>query len=317
MKRPLVSLLACCGLLVGQASAAGTTHSDQGLIGNTKETKAGKLNSYCLDRSDNILACDGRENCIRVISPDDKLIAKWPLEFEPQAIACRRNGDVVVAGGGRVALLDTSGKPVATARLPIPPMPVIKDQKLSRKEILKQLRYAAEATSAASMGDDVFVCASGNTGYTVYRMNSRLEELKPVIKGLRGCCGQMDVTAQGETLYVAQNGLSRIVMYNRDGQETGSFGKDREQRDRYFNGCCEPKNVCVGADGSIFAAESDQCCVNRFSAEGKLLDRVGVIKGVSGCVRVTVAANRDASRVYFLDTSRNAIHILARTSAKP
>jgi hypothetical protein len=61
-------------------------------------------------------------------------------------------------------------------------------------------------------------------------------------------------------------------------------------------------------------SESAQCCINRFSAEGKLLDRVGSVKGITGCVRVTVAVNRDASLVYMLDTDKHMIRVLARNT---
>ena len=73
-----------------------------------------------------------------MISPDDKLLAKWTLDFEPQAIACRSNGTVVVAGAGRVVLLDPSGKTLASASLPVPPMPVVKGMEM-RIQTLKDL----------------------------------------------------------------------------------------------------------------------------------------------------------------------------------
>lgn len=297
-------------------SAADMTHADKGAVGNARDTRSRSLSSFCLDGSDNILACDEAEKCLRLISPGDKLISKWALDFPPQVAACRADGTLAVAGAGRVALLDSAGKVLASSSLPVPPMPVVKGGKMSKAEMESQVRYVAAVTSIGSSGDDIFVCARGNTGYTVYRMNSRLEGITPIIKGLSGCCGQMDFAVKDGTIYLAANCESKVVKYDRDGKRTGDFGKDKGSKDSYFNGCCEPKNVCVGPDGSLYVSESAQCCINRFSADGKLLDRVAVVKGNTGCVRVTVGVNRDASLVYMLDTSKNVIRVLGR-NAKP
>lgn len=302
------------GLIALTVSAGEMTHSDKGLVGNTRETRSKFLSSFCLDRNDNLIACDAAENCLRVISPEDKLIAKWSLDFPPQVAVCRTDGTLVVAGSGRVAILDANGKILIANDLPVPPMPVIKGKNQSKAELTQRIRRMSEAASVAAMGDDIFVCARANTGFTVYRMSSKLENPLPIIKGLNGCCGQMDITAKDGKLYLAANCESKIVMYDRDGNKTGSFGKDKNNKDSYFNGCCEPKNVCVGPDGSLYVSESAQCCINRFSADGKLLDRVGIVKGITGCVRVTVAVNRDASLVYMLDTDKHMIRVLARNT---
>lgn len=316
--RPL-GLILGMNLLAVIASGAALTHEDTGLIGNTRETRSGLLSSFCLDPHENILACDSKGKCVRVISREDKLLAKWTFDFEPQVIACRSNGTVIVAGAGQVALLDPTGKIVASTNLPAPTMPKIPENirmKMSKVDLERRINSMRAATGAATMGDDIFVCARGNTGLTVYRMDSKLEGITPIIKGLSGCCGQMDITAWSNTLYVANNGRSQVEKYNRDGKQTGAFGKNKDKPDSYFNGCCEPKNVCIGSDGSIYAAESAQCCVNRFSPDGTLLDRIGRVKGITGCVRVTVALTRDTNRVYMLDTDHNTIHVLARTDAR-
>lgn len=313
-KRSVLSAL--CTALLSMTAAADMTHSDKGLIGNTRETRSRSLSSFCMDGHDNIVACDESENCLRVISPEDKLISKWTLDFAPQVVACRTDGTLVVAGSGRVALVDTAGKTLAAAALPLPPMPSAKGRKVSNAEIENQVRRMAAATAVAASGDDVFVCARGNSGYTVYRMTRQLEGITPIIKGLNGCCGQMDFTAKDGTIYLAANCESKVVKYDREGKRIGDFGKDKERKDSYFNGCCEPKNVCIGPDGSLYVAESAQCCINRFSVDGKLLDRVGVVKGNTGCVRVTVGVNRDASLVYMLDTSKSMIRVLARNTTR-
>lgn len=302
-------------LLATIASGVTMTHSDKGLLANTKETRCGELSSFCLDPKENILACDAKAKCIKVISQEDKLLAQWPMNFMPQVITCRPDSTIVVAGAGRVALLDATGKTLISTNLPAPSMPSLNGKKMSKAERDSIVSYMCSATAVTSMGDDIFVCARGNTGNSVYRLDSKLENRTIVIKGLSGCCGQMDLTAKGDKIYVANNGESKVVTYDRDGKKLGAFGKDKANRDSYFNGCCEPKNVCIGPDGSVYAAESAQCCINRFSPEGTLLDRVGVVKGITGCVRVTVALTHDTNRIFMLDTDHNTIHVLARSNA--
>ena len=311
---PFLCSLTLCVL---SATAAETmTHTDSGSLGNTADTRSKVLSSFCLDRNENLIACDESASCLRVISPDDKLVAKWPMEFAPQVVACRTDGSLVVAGSGKVAILDAAGKVVQSGSLPVPPMPAVKGAKQSKADIERRIKRMSMATAVGAMGDDVFVCARANSGYTIYRLNTALDSATPIIKGLNGCCGQMDFTARDGTLYLAANCESKIVMYDRTGKQTGAFGKDKGNKDSYFNGCCEPKNVCVGPDGSLYVSESAQCCINRFSTDGKLLDRVGIVKGITGCVRVTVAVTRDASRVYMLDTDKNVIRVLTR-AVKP
>jgi len=288
------------------------THVPAGSLGSARDTKAQALSCFCLDPGDNILACDEAQRCIRRISPGDKLLAKWTLDFAPQAMACRADGTVLVSGGGRIALLDASGQTLLATNLPVPPLPIVKGRKLTKAEVAQQISMRTASTAVAAMSNDVFVCARSNTGYTIYRLNDRFEEPKAIVKGLSGCCGQMDFTARGDTLYVAANCEAKVVQYNRAGRKVGSFGPGRED---CFKGCCEPKNLCFGPDGTLYVAESAQCCINRFTTAGKLLDRVGIVKDITGCVRVTVAVNRDASRVYMLDTDRNVIRVLQRKTA--
>ena len=291
MSRATILIMAGVGLLAaGWMPAVETTHEAKGLLAVAGDTRAQTLSSFCLDPKENIIACDEGGKCLRVVSPADKLLAKWAVGFSPQAVACSSNGLVVVGGAGRVALLDADGKVLAGTNV--------------------STGTSADVTSVAIMGDDVLVCHRGQGGYTVTRLDVRLQNPKGIIRGLGGCCGQMDLTARDGTIYVALNCEAKIGMYNRDGRRTASFGKSGAAN--YFDGCCEPKNVCLGADGSIYAAESAQCCINRFSADGKLLERVGVVKDISSCVRVTVAVTRDAARVYMLDTEKNAIRVLER-----
>ena len=259
-----------------------------GHIAVSDQTKCKRLTTYCLDAEDNILACDGASNAVLCISPDDKLKAKWELGFAPEAIECRDDGTVVVAGGGKIALLGQDGKKLREAPLPA---------------------EAKTATGVGWAGKDVFVAVRVQTGYGIYRMTDELSEPVLLVKGLRGCCGQMDFTAKDGVVYVAANCDFKVIKYDREGKKIADFGKRGTDLDG-FEGCCEPKNVCFDTKGNLYTSESGGCCVKKFTPEGKFLAHMGVGTGIRGCVRVTIAVTRDNSKIYMLDTGRNIIRVV-------
>jgi hypothetical protein len=288
---------------------AKAAYTATGSLADQGPAKAKMLSAFCLDREDNLLTCDEEGRCIRVVGPDNLLKASWPLEFWPQAIACRADGSVVVAGTGKVALLGPDGQPLASGELPqaTSNAPAFVGQSADARA-----RYERAATSVAATGDDIFVCARAGTGYTVYRLTPGLDEAVPVIKGLRGCCGQMDMTARDGVLYVAANSDFQVVRYDREGRKLGGFGRTGKGPEPCFDGCCEPKNLAFGPDGSLYLAGSGKCAIGHYTAEGGFIEYVGRVDGITGCVRVTVAVNRDASRVYMLDTDHNTVRVLTR-----
>lgn len=258
-----------------------------GNIAVSEETKCGKLSNYCLDHRDNVLACDEAQQVVRVISPDDRLLAIWKPGFPPQAIAATQHGEVVVAGAGKVARLDASGKVLASGEVPV-----------------------TVATGMAWSGKDIFVAGRSGTSYTIHRLGLDLKAPHRIVEGLRGCCGQLDIDARDGRVYVAANCRFKVLVYDRDGKEVHSFGKRGRSGDESFKGCCEPKNVVVGRYGFIYTAESEECCVKRFTLDGEYVDTLGRVNGIRGCVRVTIAVNRAATKIYMLDTGRNIIRFL-------
>ena len=287
--------------LAGEAMAF--THEPKGMIGTHKETRGKLVSCFCLDGDGNIVAADEEGQCLRVIAPDDTLKALWKLDFAPQAVAWRASDKtLLVAGSGRIAALGPDGKVVRAAALPSAGVQGTAKAKSDDKK--------AEASSVTASGEDVFVTVRASTGFTVYRLDSKLENPKAILTGLRGCCRQMDVMASGDTLYVAANCAFEVTLYDREGKKKGAITKPKGAK--YFDGCCEPKNVCMGPDGSLYVAESAKCAVNRFSTDGKFLGEVGCVPDIGGCVRVTLAVSADGARVYMLDTNKNVVRVLER-----
>ena len=95
----------------------------------------GPIESFCRNKEGNLLICcsgeepsllagllahkaDSQHGEVAVFSPKGKKIADWKMPFPTQAICLGDEGVIYVAGGGRIAKLDTSGKVVAQADTP-------------------------------------------------------------------------------------------------------------------------------------------------------------------------------------------------------
>ena len=185
-------------------------------------------------------------------------------------------------------------------------------QNKAMKEMLKQRRR--EVTGIAVTDRDLFVAcpAREGFGYCVWRMDHNLQNAELIVDGLRGCCGQMDVQAKDGELWIPENARHRVVRYDRDGKQLASFGKRGREKPGEFGGCCEPKNLRFGPDGSLYVSESGPpMVVKRFSPDGEFQGVVAMPSFQTGCVRVTVEVSSDADRVYVFNTDGNKIHVLA------
>jgi hypothetical protein len=55
---------------------------------------------------------------VRVLAPDGKAVATWKLDFAAQAVNAAPDGEILVAGSGRIARFDAAGKKLAESALP-------------------------------------------------------------------------------------------------------------------------------------------------------------------------------------------------------
>ena len=310
-------------------------------IGDSKQP--GALKNFCLNAEGNILACfvpnetanssAGKSApVIRVYSPKGELLKTLPIEIKAGVIAVARDGSIFVAGDGRLLKLDAAGKMLASAPSPVANEPVaigkdveemIKQSKRPFEEEMKRMKTSlekrrADVTGLAVTEEDVFMAVSSpnDFSYRVYRLDHALENPKLVVEKLRGCCGQMDIQAHDGKLWIAHNSRHQVESRDRDGKEISKFGKAGKVKATEFGSCCEPKNLRVLANGDILAAESEpDPCIKRFSASGKFLGVVAVLKvDKPECVRVTVEASPDGSRFYLLDVKRDAIVVFGTKS---
>lgn len=182
-----------------------------------------------------------------------------------------------------------------------------------RQLIADQMRIASISASR----DEVFFACSSSTGsgFDVWRTDYQFAEGKKIGEALRGCCGQLDVQANDNGIYVAENTRHRVRGYSREGRQILEFGSREPDRPESFSGCCNPMNVAFGADGSVYTAESGIGRIKRFSADGSFLELVGQVQLVPGCKKVAISVAPKGDKVYMLDITRGHIVVMTRNAA--
>jgi hypothetical protein len=209
----------------------------------------------------------------------------------------------------------------------------------SVEDLMKQITSRLRIINGVTVTErDLFVVTGESTGfgYSVWRMDHAFQESKQVLSELRGCCGQMDVQAHGDELFVAENCNHRVGRYSRDGERIAAFGRKGDQPEGLggglvslltgggknkakgdanvppgFGGCCNPMNLRIGKDGLVYTAESEGI-IRCFTTDGKYRGLVGSAKLTGGCKNVAVAVSADASKVYFCDQPGQQIIVLSR-----
>jgi hypothetical protein len=178
------------------------------------------------------------------------------------------------------------------------------------QSIVSRLRII---NSVAVSEKDVFIVCGETTGYgySVWRLDHDFQNSKQVLKGLRGCCGQMDVQVQGNDMVVAENCAHAFARYDRDGEKLGQWGTMSQSGDvKCFGGCCNPMNVRCTTNGDVLTAESEGF-VKRFNSKGEFVSLIGKRPLTGGCKNVSVASSPDGKLVYMCDLPGSQIVIFS------
>jgi hypothetical protein len=190
-----------------------------------------------------------------------------------------------------------------------------KDQtdEASIDSIVQQITGRLRIINSVAVSDrDVFIVCGENTGYgySVWRMDHDFAGAKQIMKGIQGCCGQMDVQVLGDDLLVAENCKHSFARFDRDAKKIGEWGgrATGDDKGKCFGGCCNPMNVRCGPNGDIFTAESEGI-VKRFSGKGDFVALVAKRPLSGGCKNVAVAASADGRFVYCCDKPGSRINI--------
>src|SRR5690606_19563096 len=80
-------------------------------------------------------------------------------------------------------------------------------EEVIQKQIEAQVARKLAVASLSAVGDDVFVACSSTTGYgySIWKVSDDFKSGEEIVADLRGCCGQMDVQASANGIYVAEN----------------------------------------------------------------------------------------------------------------
>jgi hypothetical protein len=176
------------------------------------------------------------------------------------------------------------------------------------QSIMTRLRII---NSVAVSDRDVFIVCGETTGYgySLWRLDRDFQHPTQVLKGMRGCCGQMDAQVQGNDVLVAENCAHAFARYDRDGKKLGQWGKMSQGGDvKCFGGCCNPMNVRCAANGDVLTAESEGF-VKRFNSKGEFVALIGKRPLSGGCKNVAVATSPDGKLIYMCDQPGSQIVI--------
>ncbi|QDU78633.1 hypothetical protein Pla110_03370 [Polystyrenella longa] len=177
-------------------------------------------------------------------------------------------------------------------------------------EMMMQMKLRVPALSVTEK--DIFVTVPSLEGYgfEVWRVDHQFQNPEMIISDLRGCCGQMDVQAKDDKIYVAENGRFRVASFDREGERLNSFGKSDRSSKEGFGSCCNPMNVRCCSNGDILTAESSVGNIKRFSPEGELLANIGHVTVTGGCKNVAIEYDEARDRYYMMDLPNHTIHAL-------
>lgn len=184
------------------------------------------------------------------------------------------------------------------------------------KRVKSSMEYKMRVASISEADGQVYVATSAPKGYgfAVWRMNRDFAEADSIVDGLSGCCGQMDVQAGKDGLFVAENSRHRVCRFDENGKLVCEWGSQARTGTRGFGSCCNPMNVAFGPGGSVYTAESGSGRIKRYDAEGNLLGLVGSVEIVPGCKKVSIAVDSSGDRVYMLDITRHHIVMMERVA---
>jgi len=182
------------------------------------------------------------------------------------------------------------------------------------EQIRQMIRYRTQVAGIACGPAGIYVACSATEGYgyEIWLLKSDLTDPKKIAGDQRGCCGQFDIQAHGDTVYAAANCRFSVVGFNGEGEETICFGKRGGGDIEGFGSCCNPMNIRFAPNGDCYTAEASVGAIKRFNKDGKFQGVVAQAELVPGCKHVAIDVTPDGERVYMLDITRSQIYVFER-----
>jgi hypothetical protein len=315
---------AALGIAQAQPRIPSTTAGDQGGESATHEeveplgVEFGQLSALRLRSDGTLLAGDSEAREVKLIGPDGNQTGTIKLDFAPEAIDVDAEGVIYVGGQGHLAALDKNGTVLRRGKLPGAADAADSPPRRAREQ-------PARVSGIALSGRDLFVAEGAGWSLgsksKLYRFDLNLENPQLMAEGLRGCCQRCDIVARDGVLYLAENSVHRVVLYDREGEVLGKWGERSRTELEGFGACCNPMNLCFGHDGALYTAESGLGRVKRYSADGKFLGLVGYVGTdrfehgsgfAASCSNIAIAVAGKGDTVFVMDYRNKQVRVLKK-----
>lgn len=279
----------------------------------------GEMLTIAMDRKGNLLAgvkfhLNGDKSRdaygIKRVGVDGRVQDTWVMtgELIPKMIHGCDDGEVYVAGNGYVAAFDETGR------------------EIRRTDVDKLLGYKALASGLYVTDKHVFAAfgSGGSLRATeeFWRFDRDLTGGRQIIGRQYGCCGHIDLEVIGSRLLVAENSRHRVNIFDLNGGKLNFWGARDRVGIEGFAACCNPCNLDVDAQGTVYTFESGIGRVKRYTADGKYLGLVGYVDTTKFDQGSRLAAQScyipsevspDGRRIYVMDVRQHFIRVLERS----
>lgn len=278
----------------------------------------GKLETLAMDARGDLLwsvswtdETGGRQAAIKIVTPQGKVGATWPLSAGPaKMIHCCPDGVTYLFGEGWLAQYDANGKELKQIQI---------------KDLLDG-KFAGAHASGMTASDENVVIALGDgrslrATEAIVRLRRDLTDPRLIVEQQFGCCAHLDLDVKGDVLLIAENSRHRVNRFSFDGERLGTWGSRQRTDIAGFAACCNPVNFDFGPGGELFTAESGVGRVKRYTAEGEYLGLVGYVdttqfdkgsKLAAMSCYIPVEVSPDGQRIYVMDVRANFVRVLEK-----
>ncbi|MCL2710147.1 MAG: hypothetical protein FWE95_04635 [Planctomycetaceae bacterium] len=241
-----------------------------------------------------------------------EILKKYSEKYaELQKAQQQKDEDAVIKLSAEIeTILETEYMPLMEERQALTTSP--------RQQAIAARNSLLQARSVKSIGvtdKHLFVCTPPARGYAseVWRLDKDFTNPKVIVRGLSGCCGQMNISAVGDKLVIPENGRFKVHVYDAEGNRLESWG-DNEQGNAKtgWGSCCNPMNVAFDAAGNVLTSEASVGAIKRFTLDGTFIDQVAQSKIVPGCKHTPIGMSLDGSKAYILDITRRNIIVMEK-----
>ncbi len=255
--------------------------------GDAADQFSSALRGIAIDSKDMLYAVG--DGCVKVFQTDGKFQRTWPTARPGVSIAVRSDGAVFVGQEGQIEVFDAEGRRTALW------------SDAERLGLVTAIAFAKDDVIAA----DAKACclrrfdAAGNFRNDIGAAPERRSFLIPN--------GVLDLAIDGAgVIHAANPGKHRIERFSLDGERLGHVGRFDGRDPAGFPGCCNPTNITLARDGTIFVTEKANPRAKVYAADGSLLAVISDNDFDLNCKNMDVAVD-SAGNVYVVDTV--ALHV--------